>query len=75
MSAGRLSIIGALWLVFDFVAGRAASLVVLTLTAAFFAALWWGRLCVRAVAACGRRNSCNAPTLSPVREPGRAGDY
>jgi Family of unknown function (DUF6328) len=37
-----LAIICAVWLVFDFVVGRTASTIVVSLTAVFFAALWWG---------------------------------
>jgi hypothetical protein len=37
-----LAILGALWLVFDFVAGRTASLIVLAVAAVFYATLWWG---------------------------------
>jgi hypothetical protein len=36
------AILGALWLVFDFVAGRTASLIVLAVAAGFYALLWWG---------------------------------
>lgn len=37
-----LALVGAVWLVFDFVAGRTASLVVLVTATIFYAALWWG---------------------------------
>jgi uncharacterized protein DUF6328 len=37
-----VAILGALWLVFDFVAGRVASLIVLAVAAVFYATLWWG---------------------------------
>jgi uncharacterized protein DUF6328 len=37
-----LAILGALWIVVDFVAGRTASLIVLVVAAVFYAALWWG---------------------------------
>jgi len=36
-----LSICGAVWLVFDVVAGRVASSIVLPVALLFFAALWW----------------------------------
>ncbi|HEU0288023.1 MAG TPA: DUF6328 family protein [Nocardioidaceae bacterium] len=37
-----LAIVGALWLVFDFVAGTAAALVVLVATIIVYGVLWWG---------------------------------
>src|SRR5262245_57486024 len=37
-----LAILGALWLVVHFVAGRTASLIVLAVAAVFDGALWWG---------------------------------
>lgn len=36
------ALVGALWLVFDFVIGRTASLVVGSLAAFLFVAVWWG---------------------------------
>lgn len=36
------AIVGAVWLVFDFVVGRTASTIVAASTALFFAAVWWG---------------------------------
>ena len=36
------AIVGALWLVFDFVAGRTVSLIVLAVAVGFYAMLWWG---------------------------------
>ena len=36
------AIVGALWLVFDFVAGRPVSMIVLGLAVVFYAMLWWG---------------------------------
>lgn len=37
-----LAIVGGLWIVFDFVAGTTASLVVLVAATAFYGVLWWG---------------------------------
>jgi len=37
-----LALVGAVWLVFDFVAGRTASLVVMVTATIFYTALWWG---------------------------------
>ena len=36
------AIMGALWLVFDFVAGRTVALIVLAVAVVFYAMLWWG---------------------------------
>lgn len=36
------AIVGALWLVFDFDAGRPASMIVLGLAVVFYAMRWWG---------------------------------
>lgn len=36
------AIVGALWLVFDFVAGRPISMIVLGVAVVFYAMLWWG---------------------------------
>jgi hypothetical protein len=36
------AIMGAVWLVFDFVIGRTASTIVVCLAAGFYAVLWWG---------------------------------